>query len=276
MLMKTTTRVAHHELVPFLKWAGGKRWLVQRHGDLFPKEYSRYIEPFLGGAAVFFHLRPENALLSDVNIELISTYQAIKSDWQSVIRALRVHQTRHSKKYYYEVRGTKPRALATRAARFLYLNRTCWNGLYRVNLLGKFNVPIGTKTKVLLDSDDFQEVAARLDGVSLESADFESSIDKAVAGDFVFVDPPYTVKHNNNGFLKYNDTIFLWKDQIRLRDALVRADSRGAKFLVTNANHKSVANLYADYERHALARASVISGPQHGRGSTEELIIRNY
>lgn len=263
-------------VVPILKWAGGKRWLIEKTNVFFPSHFGRYVEPFLGSAAVFFHLAPHEAVLSDLNGSLIETYSAIRDSWEQVLTYLRKHQRLHSREYYYLVRDTIPRKLEARAARFLYLNRTCWNGLYRVNLQGKFNVPIGTKTKVLLQSDNFQLTASRLRAATLITCDFESSIERAGTGDFIFADPPYTVKHNINGFLKYNEKIFSWSDQIRLREALGRAHDRGAKFALSNAAHKSIRELYEDFSITRLKRESVIAGKPSGRGRTEELLIRNY
>src|SRR5258706_16334987 len=128
--------------IPFVKWAGGKRWFVSRHLDLVPTRYNQYIEPFLGSGALFFALKPAKAVLADLNSDLIGTYSAIQTDWKRVLAILRGYHRDHSKAFYYAVRESEPRLLHQRAARFIYLNRTCWNGLYRVNVLGRFNVPI--------------------------------------------------------------------------------------------------------------------------------------
>ncbi len=265
-------------VLPFLKWAGGKRWLTSSYPEIFHQPFNRYIEPFLGSGAVFFHLRPRLAILSDINEELIEAYQAIKDDWIRVYSEMRKHHRNHSKEYYYSLRSLKPRNRYTRAARFIYLNRTCWNGLYRVNLRGEFNVPLGTKTSVLLNTDDFRSISERLLNTDLRVSDFESIIDEAGPQDFLFVDPPYTVKHNLNGFIKYNETIFSWDDQVRLRDALLRANRRGVKILATNANHKSVVSLFkGDFELMRAKRASVLAGDKKYRGSVSELLIlANY
>lgn len=263
-------------IVPFLKWAGGKRWLVSSSPKIFPQKFNRYIEPFLGSGAVFFHLRPKVAILADKNEELIETYQAIKSDWQRVLSHLRRHQLNHSKKYFYDIRERRPKTSCGRAARFIYLNRTCWNGLFRVNLQGQFNVPIGTKTNVLLDSDDFASISKLLTHVLLKCSDFEEIINLATEDDFVFVDPPYTVKHNHNGFIKYNEKIFSWEDQERLSAALHRAENRGAKFLMTNADHRSVRSLYRDYSVSSLSRASILAANPSFRSITSELVVSNY
>lgn len=263
--------------IPFLKWAGGKRWLASAYAELLPASYKRYYEVFLGGGAVFFSMRPKQATLSDLNEELIECYSVLRDEWESVVDRLHHHQNHHSKDYYYEVRSSKPRLLANRAARFIYLNRTCWNGLYRVNLKGEFNVPVGTKTNVLLEADNFEKLSALLKKTELLAADFEEVIDKAHSGDFIFADPPYTVRHNFNGFVKYNEKIFRWEDQVRLRDCLVRASNRGCFVLLTNANHPSVIELYEnDFELISLSRNSVIAADSKNRGMYEELVVTNF
>lgn len=177
------------ETTPFLKWAGGKRWLSQRILDLAGPIEGRYIEPFLGGGAVFFALKPERALLSDINAELINAYMVIKVDPGRVYALLKEHQFRHSKKYYYSIRDYQPRCEYRKAARFIYLNRTCWNGLYRVNLKGQFNVPIGTKSAVLLPTDDWDALSTLLRSARIVCGDFEETIAQAVEGDLVFCRP---------------------------------------------------------------------------------------
>lgn len=179
---------------------------------LLPKRFNRYIEPFLGSGAVFFYLRPKGGILGDSNRDLIETYQAIKQNWAIVYRHLVEHQGRHSRNYYYQIRSVRPTSLALRAARFIYLNRTCWNGLYRVNQEGKFNVPIGTRSSVIFEDDCFDEIAGALKEVELRACDFEELIDLAEEGDLIFADPPYTVRHNHNGFIKYNENLFSWSE----------------------------------------------------------------
>jgi len=261
---------------PFLKWAGGKRWLTSSHTHLFPTRYNRYIEPFLGGGAVFFSLQPSQGVLSDINSDLIETYQAIKNNPIKVEALLRKHQANHSREYYYIIRNSAPSSMFARAAKFIYLNRTCWNGLYRVNLKGKFNVPIGTKSKVIMKSDDFQKVSSILNNVEIRVADFEDTVNMAGLDDVVFVDPPYTVKHNNNNFIKYNECLFSWDDQVRLKAALIRAKDRGAYIVLTNANHQCIRELYVDeFQIDVAPRCSVISGKNKGRGPATELVIRS-
>jgi DNA adenine methylase len=259
---------------PILKWAGGKRWLIHTAPELFALPRHRYVEPFVGSGAVYFHLEPEAAVLGDKNAELINLYQTIKDDWRSVERLLRAHAARHSDEYYYEVRDQKPRSPAARAARFLYLNRTCFNGLYRENRKGDFNVPRGTKDTVLFPDDDLEGMAALLEGAELYAGDFEQALRRVKLGDLVFVDPPYTVKHNVNGFVRYNEKIFSWSDQERLSAIIKEKAASGAKIIITNANHESVRSLYTDFaEIHSVSRSSVLSGDANYRGKTEEALI---
>ena len=259
---------------PFLKWAGGKRWLVERHSDALPRFNGRYIEPFLGGGSVFFHLSPLSALISDSNARLIECYIQVRDNHREVVRLLEEHQKLHSETHYYKVRAKIYDCETEKAAQFLYLNRTCFNGLYRVNMNGFFNVPIGTKSKVIDESESFSDISEALSKAEIRHCDFEETIDRAVSGDFVFVDPPYTVKHNLNGFLKYNEKIFSWDDQVRLRDAIVRASKRGAKVLITNAAHTSVVELYEGVgELRFVKRSSVLAGKSSARGSIEELLV---
>lgn len=265
-------------ILPFLKWAGGKRWLTQSHANLLPAKFDRYLEPFLGSGAVFFHVMPEDAVLSDKNADLINAYRQMRSRWQLVHRALRRHQRSHCAQYYYEERAREHRAAHERAAQFIYLNRTCWNGLYRVNLNGEFNVPIGTKSAVLLDSDNFQLTSQLLRRSKLLVSDFEKTIDSAAKDDFIFIDPPYVTRHNFNGFVKYNDHLFSWEDQERLAKAVRRAAKRTVKMLITNAAHHSIRELYRGVGKcYVIDRSSVLAADSRNRGKIAEIAITvNY
>ncbi len=261
-------------LKPFLKWAGGKRWLFESGQFALPKFDGQYFEPFVGGGAVFFENQPSNAVLSDANQRLIELYIVIRDNLDEFKELIKQHASAHSKHYYYELRSEKLETPVRRAAQFLYLNRTCWNGLYRENLKGQFNVPIGTKQTVVLETDNFEAWSKALQGTRLLHRDFEAAINEAKEGDFVFVDPPYTVRHNMNGFVKYNQNIFAWNDQIRLRDALLRASKRGVFFAMTNADHDSIRELYAGLGEHRqLTRYSVIAGKAAYRGPSSELLV---
>lgn len=261
-------------LKPFLKWAGGKRWLLNNPNLPLSIKFTKYYEPFLGSGALFFFLVPEKGLLSDINADLIELYEVIRDEPKQFCQLLAMHQTNHCTEYYYGIRSRVPDNPLDKAARLLYLNRTCWNGLYRVNRKGEFNVPIGTKNSVLLKTDDFYSLSNALKKIDLACSDFEKSVDLAQEGDFLFVDPPYTVQHNNNNFLKYNENIFGWDDQVRLRNAVIRAKKRGVKAIITNADHPSILELYkgvGDYCQ--LGRSSVLAGKNEKRGPTTEAMF---
>jgi DNA adenine methylase len=268
------TNPVEEKTLPFLKWAGGKRWLTHLFDPLVADFGGTYFEPFVGSAAMFFHCRPGRAVLSDRNQALIEAYQAVREDYARVEELLRLHARKHSTNYYYELRSKRCLNRFTRAAQFIYLNRTCWNGLYRVNKQGAFNVPKGTKSSVLLETDDFASVSRVLRDTELLCSDFEAQVDKADRGDVVFVDPPYTVRHKHNGFLKYNEELFSWDDQVRLRNALLRAKARGARILLTNADHESIRSLYKKgFSIQEVGRYSAISGASDRRGTFPELLI---
>ena len=262
---------------PFLKWPGGKRWLTSRHMHLFPKTYNKYIEPFLGGAAVFFALSPGEAYLSDANVELVNAYNRIKNNWAEIEKRLAKYHTKHDSDFYYKIRKQTPIDPIDRAVRFLYLNRTCFNGIYRVNKEGVFNVPIGTKDTVSFEEGYLEQVAQTLKSAHIRQRDFAVAIDKAAEGDFVFIDPPYTVMHNNNGFVKYNAQLFSWPDQARLAIAIKAAAKRGALIMMSNADHGSVKTLYQDFgTHHILTRSSVLAGKPDSRRNATELLITNF
>jgi DNA adenine methylase len=265
----------HSRVPPFLKWPGGKRWLGSGYAYLFPETFDRYIEPFLGSGAVFFALRPKKATLGDINQDVVGAFSGIKADWAGVERRLRKHQSRHSDSYYYRIRAESPSDPTERAAWFLYLNRTCFNGIYRVNRLGEFNVPVGTKSSVVLPTDDFEAVARLLQKARLVRSDFEHLVDSAGRRDLIFADPPYTVRHNNNAFVKYNERLFSWADQERLAESLRRAKRRGVKIVLTNADHRCIRDLYDTdgFHLQKVSRFSPISASADGRGRYSELVI---
>lgn len=259
---------------PFLKWAGGKRWLFKKYRHLFPRSIDRLIDPFLGGGSSFFYLQPKTALLADLNQDLIDLYLAVRDSPGSLAKLLVHYHHAHCKAFYYSTRAEKPTDPIRKAAWILYLNRTCWNGLFRVNLKGEFNVPIGTKTKVFSSLSEFNAASLMLKTTKFIHSDFEAIINQAVAGDVVFADPPYFEKNRNIRFLKYNANVFSWPDHVRLRDSLIRARKRGAICFVTNADHKSLVKLYSGVGKiHYLSRQSVVSGSNSGRKTDKELLV---
>lgn len=258
---------------PFLRWAGGKRWLAAG-GNIRIPVTARYVEPFLGGGAIFFAQHAGKAILSDLNPYLINTYGWMKNDPDALFDLTSGHFESHSTQYFYRVRGDLGQKSLEDAAAFLYLNRVCFNGLFRVNLSGRFNVPIGSKVFELKSRSEFILWAKHLKSADIILSDFEAVVDQCGDGDFLFVDPPYTVKHNSNGFIEYNERIFSWEDQVRLTKCLVRAKARGATFLLTNADHESVRGLYPEdchFARHE--RGSEMAGKTAFRGRTTELLV---
>lgn len=263
---------------PFLKWPGGKRWLIANYRHIFPADYEHYFEPFLGGGSAFFSLLPLQATISDINGELINVYRVMKRNPAQLREQLIQHQEHHSANYYYAIRANVPDNTVDRAARFLYLNRTCFNGMYRVNRLGEFNVPIGTKQQFIDDAENFEEYSEALHNVHIRKQDFVDTIREAAQGDLVFADPPYTIAHNQNAFIKYNERLFSWKDQKRLLNALIRARDRGAIILTTNADYPALQQMYEanEFFTQPVGRFSSISGLAEGRGTQNELLISSY
>lgn len=262
---------------PFLKWAGGKRWLVSSYPRFFRLPFSgAYVEPFLGGGSVFASMEPEGAILSDINEELINLYQQICVNPQAMCDRLKELHRTHSTELYYHYRDLLPDEPFERAVRTLYLNRTCFNGIYRVNRQGVFNVPMGSKTAVVLPHDNFHAWSELLKSADLRVCDFQETIDQARPGDFVFADPPYTIRHNYNGFLKYNEVLFSWNDQERLSQCLSKAADRGVLIVATNANHADVRALYEERFRVEIVnRPSTVAARPINRGRYEEIVIHN-
>jgi DNA adenine methylase len=262
---------------PFLRWAGGKRWLLHRlPGILGNFKIGRYFEPFLGGGSVFFGATiGGQAYLSDLNAELIETYIQIRNSVEEVRRILEAHV--NTREHYYAVRASNPPDSASRAARFIYLNQTSYNGIYRVNLQGQYNVPYGNPTKPPLSNvKHLLAVSQKLQGAVIDVSDFEAITDRVRAGDFVFLDPPYTVAHNNNGFVKYNQKLFSFEDQTRLSVVVDEVRKRGAYYLLTNAAHDSIATLFEKGDRKLeFTRGNSVGGSQAKRGSATEYVFTN-
>jgi len=195
-------------LIPFLKWPGGKRWLLEKHINCFHDHFCKLYEPFLGGAAAFFYLSPDSAILSDTNRDLINVYQVMRDNYVGLAQYMQQHQNLHCKDYYYQIRASKFDDPIQAASQFLYLNRTCYNGLYRVNKSGIFNVPIGTKSNCTYDIDLFKEYSSLLKKASIMTSDFEAAISTVQSHDLIFADPPYTISRKQKSFIKYNESLF--------------------------------------------------------------------
>lgn len=260
---------------PFLRWPGGKRWLLPHISRVVTDiSYERYIEPFLGGGAIFFGLRPEAAVLSDINPDLINTYRQVRDNADALVRALQ--DLRVDAQTYAAIRSTNPVDPQAAAVRFLYLNRTAFSGMYRLNQRGQFNVPFGGGERtpdVLWKSNLLEEASCVLRHAVFMIGDFECVLAAAQAGDLVYCDPTYTTRHNNNGFVRYNERNFSWADQVRLARACLEASQRGATVIVSNAVHYEILRLYQGAEAHIVERWSGLCPTPEKRGQTQEYLF---
>lgn len=261
---------------PFLRWAGGKNWLVKRLpsilGDI---SFGVYHEPFLGGGSIFFALAPEKAYLSDLNEDLINAYIGLQENSERVIELLKKWTV--SEDEYYRIREYSPEESYAQAARFIYLNRTSFNGLYRVNRAGKYNVPYGHNDSYGFDFERIRQASIALKSAVLLNQRFEQSLVNISKGDLVFLDPPYTVSHNKNGFIEYNKTLFSFEDQKRLKRFINEVNSIGAFYILTNAAHKSISDIFCDdnCKHFVVNRNSLLGGSYAQRGKIEEFIFTN-
>ena len=224
---------------------------------------------------MFFHISPENAIISDVNEELILAYQVLQQEPDKLIQRLQSYK--NTKEFYYDMRAKKMRSDIGRASRFIYLNRTSFNGIYRVNLKGEYNVPYGYLKRYNLDIDNLYSASASLKKAKIICQDFEDAIDEVKTNDLMFLDPPYTVTHNNNGFIKYNAKLFNEDAQRRLSNFIHKINEIGAFYIVTNAAHDWV---YDEFKRdeneiYLLSRASLVGGKNAKRGHYGEYLITN-
>lgn len=260
---------------PFLKWPGGKRWLLPYIKEVLrDRTFRTYIEPFLGGGSVFFGLRPSMAILSDINQDLISTYLQVRESPLEIVERLKVFPV--DAPTYQRLREWEPSSDFDKAVRFLYLNRTAFGGMYRLNRQGRFNVPFGggQRTPDPLWKDDLLlKASAALSNTSILSGDFEATIQTANEDDLVYCDPTYTVAHNNNGFIRYNERNFSWDDQRRLARVAAQAAQRGATVLVSNAVHQDVRDLYSTAGAHLLDRKSLLCPQPNKRRRSQEYLF---
>jgi len=270
------TDIANGPAKPFLRWAGGKSWLIKHLYQYLPTNgFNDYHEPFLGGASIFFHLKPTKAFLSDLNKDLIETYIEVRDNIDEVIEQLSLFE--NTKEFYYSVRHENYDSKAKKAAQFIYLNQTSFNGIYRVNLQGVYNVPFGYRTKNFFEPDVLRNASMGLANAELSHSDFTKSIDNIKENDLVFLDPPYTVTHNNNGFIKYNKNLFDLGSQHALSSYIDKIKEIGAYYILTNAAHHQIEEIFKkenDKILH-LDRASLIGGKNAKRGNYAELVITN-
>lgn len=261
---------------PFLKWPGGKRQLLPELLKRIPAKYGTYHEPFLGGGALFFALAPKLANLGDMNPRLIKAYCAVRNDVEAVIERLQEYALDHDEPNYYIRRSSEPKDDLGIAAWMIYLNKTCFNGLWRVNRLGEFNVPFGRyDNPTICDADNLRACAEALrHGIAIAHQGFENVLIEAVAGDLVYFDPPYVPASSTASFTAYTAAGFGPKDQERLRDLALTLKMRGVHVLLSNSGTPAVADLYArDFEVTQVAAKRNINSKATARGPVAEYVI---
>ena len=272
---------------PFVKWVGGKRQLLRQFRELglYPPEdfnpiTNTYYEPFVGGGAVFFDLLPKNAELSDLNNELVTTYNVIKNNVDELIQSLQKHI--YDKEYYLEVRAKKVEDLSDVevASRFIFLNRTGFNGLYRVNKSGQFNVPFGRyNNPVICDEDNLRRVSDALQDVTITHQDYKNVLKTAKSGDFIYLDPPYYPINATSSFTSYTAEGFLEKEQTELRDTFVKLHEKGCFVMLSNSDTPFINELYSGLDGITINKITAgrsINSKGSGRGKITEVLVTNY
>jgi DNA adenine methylase len=268
---------------PVVKWAGGKRQLLNEIEKRIPKKFSTYYEPFLGGGAVLFHLQPKKAIVNDYNHDLINVYLTIKNNVDELIEDLKKHS--NDKAYYYKVREMdrtgelEKMTPVQKASRLIYLNKTCYNGLYRVNSLGQFNTPFGKyKNPNIVNEAVLRAVSKYLNDrdIIFKTGDFEDALKGIRKGAFVYFDPPYFPLSDSSSFTGYTLDGFGKEDQIRLKSVCDKLNAMGVKFLLSNSSAPFIEDLYKDYTMEKVGATRSINSVAENRGAIQEILVRNY
>lgn len=271
---------------PFVKWAGGKRQIIDRLKKYAPEEFNTYYEPFIGGGALLFELAPKKAVINDSNKELMNVYNVLVDEkkFSKMCKLLNSYEANHNEEFYYEIRNKDRNKIAysrlsdyTKAARTIYLNKACFNGLYRVNSKNEFNVPFGKKEKVnTYDGGNLITVSNYLtmNDIKILSVDFEDAVRDAKRGDFVYFDPPYD--SDTSTFNSYTEEGFSKEEQRRLARVFRELDDKGVYVMLSNHNTMLINELYKDYNIHVIEAKRNINSKGNRRGKVEELIITNY
>lgn len=264
---------------PIVKWAGGKGRLLSQYEPYLPSQFKRYFEPFAGGAAVFFWLRTQrgskfSATLNDSNEELINCYKVVQSEPEPLLERLREMAAHHSQDFYYQIRAERPEQALERAARLIYLNKTCYNGLYRVNASGGFNVPIGRyKDPSIVQEDKIRSAHTAFQGVQLWNKSFDEAALAARKGDFVYFDPPYQPLTATSNFTSYTKDQFGMEQQCHLAEIFKQLVKRGCHVLLSNSDSELVRNLYRGFRQVEIQAPRFINSKAAGRSSIAELLI---
>jgi DNA adenine methylase len=266
---------------PFIKWAGGKRQLISQLLRYSPTKFAEYYEPFLGGGALFFKLssldKIKHAHLNDSNKVLIDAYKTIKEKPKDLIAEMKSGKYKNDKDVFYEIRTEQPTDLVKATARLIYLNKTAFNGLYRVNSKGEFNVPYGKyKNPKILDEQNILAVSKALQKDELTNIDFEEAVNSAKESDFIYFDPPYYPLSKTSSFTGYTKEDFAEKDQVRLAKKFMELDSRGCFVMLSNSYAPLILDLYKDFIIQTVKATRMINCKAEGRGKISEVIITNY
>ncbi|MDC9725058.1 MAG: DNA adenine methylase [Gammaproteobacteria bacterium] len=271
-------------VTPFVKWVGGKRQLMKEIEKYIPSHFSRYYEPFVGGGAVLFHLQPKNAVINDRNAELINLYRVIKSHPDELIEDLKGHK--NDEEYFYDTR-LLDREKNTyseltdiqRASRIIYLNKTCYNGLFRVNNAGEFNAPFGRyKNPAIVNANTIKAVSHYLskNNVQILNTDYKKSLANIRKDAFVYFDPPYDPVSDSANFTGYTKNGFSKRDQVKLKELCDKLHAKGVKFLLSNSSTEFILDLYKDYNIIPVNAKRAINSKASGRGEVTEVLVRNY
>lgn len=262
---------------PCLRWAGGKRRHLLAMEAVLPSQFGLYFEPMVGGAALFLRMQPSRAVLGDINAELMGFYQILRDRTEELI--WRLSHLKASREMYYSLRESEPTDPVDVAVRFAYLNRLCWNGLYRVNREGKFNVPIGSRLPTRMwNFDNMRQIACSLRKVTLFCGDFSECVATASEGDFVYLDPPYPRGSSDGlGFNRYSSVSFSYDEHVRLARTADDLSRRGVLVLVSETADPRIVGLFSnDFVPTYLDGKSLISGRAAGRRAVREALLRNY
>lgn len=265
------------ETVPPIKWAGGKRQLLSQFHPLFPSHYQKYLEPFVGGGSVFFYLQPPRSVLIDNNQELINFYHVLQDSVENLLLDLEKHE--NTPEYFYEIREKDPKKLSAieRASRFLYLNRTSYNGLWRVNRQGKFNAPFGRyKNPKIKNEPLLRRASDCLQKAEIIWGDFTSVLEHAAVGDFIYFDPPYHPLSSTANFTSYTSDSFSAHDQKRLAEIFRLLDKKGCLLMLSNSDTAFIKELYRGYNTTLVSARRAINSKGNKRGAVSEIVIRNY
>lgn len=274
-------------VLPILKWVGGKRQLLPEIRKRIPSNYSKYYEPFVGGGAVLFDLQPKKATINDVNEELINLYNVVKNNVEELIEDLAKHE--NTEEYFYDIRALdrdsdkyKKMSNIERASRIHYLNKTCYNGLFRVNLAGQFNAPFGKYKKPNIKNEITLRATSKFfneSKVEIKNCDFEEALKGIRKGAFVYFDPPYEPISDTSNFTGYSKGGFNREEQIRLKKLCDKLDARGIKFLLSNSSSEFIMQLYrenSNYKIELIKAKRSINSKGNKRGEIDEILVKNY